>query len=86
MLASGIQQNDSVIHIYILFHILFHYGLLQDTEYSSLCYTVGPCCLSQLFLQTKMAPAVIKSSSPILADFRNNWFGSMKAVSITSFT
>ena len=23
--------------------MLFHYGLLQATEYSSLCYTVGPC-------------------------------------------
>ena len=36
----------SYTHIYILFHILFHYGLSQDIEYSSLCYTVGPCCLS----------------------------------------
>ena len=34
MLVSGEQQNDSVI--YILFHILFHFGLLQDIEYSSL--------------------------------------------------
>ena len=25
----------------MLFQILFHYGLLQDTEYSSLCYSVG---------------------------------------------
>ena len=28
---------------------LFHYGLSQDIEYSSLCYIVGPCCLSILF-------------------------------------
>ena len=28
------------------FHILFYYGLSQDIEYSSLCYAVGPCCLS----------------------------------------
>jgi len=28
-----------------IFHILFRYGSLQDTEYSSLCYTVGPCLL-----------------------------------------
>ena len=50
VLVSGVQQSDLVIYIYvyILFHILFHYGLLQDTEYSSLCYTVGPCCLSIL--------------------------------------
>ena len=34
------------IYIYINFHILFHYGSLQDIEQSSLCYTVGPCWLS----------------------------------------
>ena len=28
-------------YISILFQILFHYRLLQDIEYSSLCYTVG---------------------------------------------
>ena len=33
------------MNIYIPFQILFHYMLLQDTEYSSLCYTVGPLCL-----------------------------------------
>ena len=35
-----------IIYIYILFQIPFHYRLLQDVEYSSLCYTVGPCFLS----------------------------------------
>ena len=50
MLISAVQQSDSVIHIYILFHILFRYGLSQDIEYSSLCYTVGPCCLSVLYI------------------------------------
>ena len=47
MLISAVEQSDSVI-IYILFYILFHYGLSQDTEYSSLCSPVGPCCLSIL--------------------------------------
>ena len=28
------------------FFFLFHDGLSQGIEYSSLCYTVGPCCLS----------------------------------------
>ena len=41
MLISAVQESDSVI--YIIFHILFHYGLSQDIEYSSLCSTVGPC-------------------------------------------
>ena len=39
----------SYIHIDDLyFYILFHYGLSQYIEYSSLCCTVGPCCLSIL--------------------------------------
>ena len=46
MLVSDVQQNDSVI--YIFFQIIFHYRLLQDVEYSSLCYTVNSCCLSIL--------------------------------------
>jgi len=29
-------------HIYTLFPVLFPYKLLQNSEYSSLCYTVGP--------------------------------------------
>ena len=49
MPVSAVQQSDSVIHTYaFFFHILFHYGLSHDIEYSSLCYTVGPCCLSTL--------------------------------------
>ena len=33
-----------------LFNVLFHYGLSQDIEYSSLCYWVGPCCPSVLYV------------------------------------
>ena len=52
--VAGIQQSDSIIYVniymyvcaYALVHILFHYGLLQDSEYSFLCYTVGLCWLS----------------------------------------
>ena len=39
------QSTPPHTHTYILFYIFFHYGLSQDIEYSSLCYTVGPCCL-----------------------------------------
>ena len=35
-------KSDSVLYIYILFQILFHYRLLPDAKYNSLCYTVGP--------------------------------------------
>ena len=37
-------------YVYNLFQILFHYRLLQDIEYSSLCYTVNPYCLPILYL------------------------------------
>ena len=42
-----VQQSLTYTHIDILFFfcMIFHYGLSQDIEYSSLCYTVGPCCL-----------------------------------------
>ena len=59
MLISAIQQSDSVIHIYILFHIIFHYGLSQDIEYSFLCYTVGPCCLSILYIRGPQPPVPV---------------------------
>ena len=36
------------ICIYILFHILFPYGLPQDTEYSSLYYTVAAAAAKSL--------------------------------------
>ena len=36
--------------MYIYIHILFHYSLLQEIECSSLCCTVGPCCLSILYI------------------------------------
>ena len=41
VLVSCLQQSDSVILVCILFQILFK--LLQNIEYSSQCYIVGPC-------------------------------------------
>ena len=51
VLVSGVQQSDSVvsIYLYILYQVLFHYRLLQDSDYYSLCYTVGPCYLSHFY-------------------------------------
>ena len=37
------------MYIHIHFHILFHYVLSQDNEYSSRCYIIGPC-LSILYI------------------------------------
>ena len=40
----------------ILSHILFHYGLLQDIEYISLCY----CCRVLLFIYLKYSSLYMK--------------------------
>ena len=52
VLVSGVQQSDPVIHIHvsILFQILFPFKFLHNIEQSSLCYKVGPCWLSILFI------------------------------------
>ena len=36
------ERDESVEKVYVFFQTLFHYRLLQDIEYNSLCYTVGP--------------------------------------------
>ena len=42
----SLEQSDSVmcvcVCVCVLFQILFYYELLQDIEYSSLCYIVDP--------------------------------------------
>ena len=43
--VSGAQQGVPVIQTHIIWGIIFHYSLLQDIDYSSLCYIEGPCCL-----------------------------------------
>ena len=43
-------------HTYIVFKILFPYRLLQNIEYASLCYIVGPCWLFTLKKQAAMIP------------------------------
>ena len=51
VLISSVQQSDSVVCVYMFFFILsFHHGLSQDTDYSSLCYTVGPCYISRILI------------------------------------
>ena len=61
MLVSGVQQSDLVLHTYISisYQILFPYRLLQNIEYSSLCYTVGTCWLSILETQPRILCTVI---------------------------
>ena len=46
---SAVQQSDSVM-LRHSFSYSFLYGLSQDTDYISQCCTVGPCCLSVLYI------------------------------------
>ena len=47
VLVSCVQQTDSAIHIYVCIFFFYSFPLqvIKDTEYSSLCCTVNPCCL-----------------------------------------
>ena len=73
VLISSVQQSDSVVCVYMFFFILsFHHGLSQDTDYSSLCYTVGPChfsscglvCITSSFLGLGCWPHRLPQCSP----------------------
>ena len=76
MLVSGIQQSDSVI--YILFHSLLNYDLLQDIEfpvlYSRILLFIHPtytslCLLTQtkLLIQPFLAPPIpLVNHKPVL--------------------
>ena len=44
--------------------MIFHYGLPEDIECSSLCYMVGPCCLLLLY---KIACIVSQTLNPSLS-------------------
>ena len=57
----AVQQSD--IHIYAHFHILIRCGLSWDIKYSSLCHTVGRCCLSILCVMV----CVWQSQAPTLS-------------------
>ena len=59
----GKPQSDSVINIYIL----FHFSLSRDIEHSSLCYTVGLCCLFILYVVVFIyQPQILTPSFPHL--------------------
>ena len=47
------QAHSKVIQLYmytyIIFHVIFHYRLLEDIDCGSLCYTVNLCCLLHIY-------------------------------------
>ena len=50
--------------MHIVFNIIFHYGLSQETECSSLCYTVGFYSVHSIaFINSKLP--IIPSLAPL---------------------
>ena len=64
------------MYAYRFFLFLFHYRLLQDIEYSCLCYTVGPClsifytvaCIYYSTTFEHIIQGLIAQSCPTLCD------------------
>ena len=74
MMSCWRQMYSKLIQLYIqalYLYIYFSFWLLQDIEYSSLCYTVGPCCLSGLYNVNLLIPAP-DFSLPIPFPFGNH--------------
>ena len=49
-LHSSDSDMGVCVCVCVLFQIFFPYKLLENIEYNSLCYTVGPYCLSILYI------------------------------------
>ena len=78
VLTSAEQQSYSLyIYGYIPFHILFHYDLLPDTEYSFLCYTAGLCCLSILCCYSVVKSCPTLCSTPGLQHTSLPWISQL---------
>ena len=52
-----------------IFHVLFPYSLLQKLECSSLCYTVGPCWLSILYISSVYVNPKVLIYLPLFSPF-----------------
>ena len=81
VLISALWQSDSFIHTCILSHILFPYDLSQDSEYSSLCYTMGFCCLpkckwSRSVMSDSLQPHGLTYQAPPSSEFSRQKFWS----------
>ena len=64
---------------YICVHILFHCSLLQNTGYSSLCFTIGPCCKWKLLscVWLFVTPWTVSHQAPLSMEFSRQeyWSG-----------
>lgn len=74
VLITAIHQGymtQLYIDMYIYILILFHCGLSQVIEYSSLCYSVGSYCLSILYILVCICKSL--TPAPALSHLRSPW-------------
>ena len=57
-------HTHTCIYIHSIFQIIFSYSLSQNIEQSSLCYIVGPCWLSVLYIVVNVHPKAPELSLP----------------------
>ena len=81
LLVLGAQQSDSVMYVYtyicIFLKILFHYRLLQEIEYSSLCYRANPVC----FIASTVHPLTPRPSESLPTEsFQMGWLSVLRAL------
>ena len=61
------REIQLYIYIRILLNILFHHALSQDIEFSSRCYTVGPCLALPYVIVCIYQPKLLIHPSPLLS-------------------
>ena len=62
--SSGKQQSDSFKYVHIFFFVFFSVTVYY-IECSSMCCTVGPCCLSSLYISVCSEKAMAPHSSTL---------------------
>ena len=70
VLVSGVQQSDSATNTNMSFFppdFLYPYRLVDNIEYISLCYKVGPCVLSVLCVVVCICSSQTPNLSPPLS-------------------
>ena len=65
------------MNIYILLHILFHYGLLQDIEYSGFAFLQGDIAGVEWLLSPSDGTALLPQSPPLPAASHSASFTSL---------
>jgi len=66
VLVSGVQQSDSVTHIFNLFQILFPYRLLQNIEYRRSCSVIYFLYWLCVYVHLKLLMYPSAQSSPLV--------------------